>query len=167
MGLGGSLGFVCVGGRSDLRGLRAGKGLGSAACLLRESTVCKMVNSVGLGMGIDFRLVVAVESEEGGIGFGGGLPWKSLPEDMKHFRKLTTGHAVLMGRRTFDSIPGKFRPLPNRTNIVITRDSTAFRARADVDDRVLVAESFEGAEELLKDHGKSIKELFRLSGWPV
>lgn len=51
------------------------------------------------------------------IGRDGGIPWH-LPEDFKWFKRLTTGHFVLMGRKTFDSLP---RPLPNRTNIVLTR----------------------------------------------
>ncbi len=61
-------------------------------------------------------LVVAVASN-GVIGKGGGLPWR-IPEDMKHFRRVTTGHAVIMGRKTWESI-GK--PLVNRRNIVVTR----------------------------------------------
>ncbi len=56
------------------------------------------------------------------IGRDGALPWR-LPDDMRHFKRLTTGHAVLMGRRTFDSIG---RPLPDRRNIVLSRDP-AFR----------------------------------------
>lgn len=55
------------------------------------------------------------------IGKDGGLPWH-LPEDLKRFKDLTTGHAVLMGRKTYESLPEKFRPLPNRFNIVATKD---------------------------------------------
>ena len=55
------------------------------------------------------------------IGRHNALPWR-LPVDMKHFRELTTGHPVLMGRKTFESLG---RPLPNRTNIVITSDRKA------------------------------------------
>ena len=54
------------------------------------------------------------------IGVDGGLPWR-LPEDMKHFRRVTMGKPVLMGRVTYESIPPRFRPLPGRTNIVLTR----------------------------------------------
>jgi len=62
-------------------------------------------------------ICVAAMSLNRVIGRDGGIPWH-LPEDFKWFKKLTTGHFVLMGRKTFDSLP---RPLPNRTNIVLTR----------------------------------------------
>lgn len=55
------------------------------------------------------------------IGRDGGLPWR-LPADMRHFRELTTGHTVLMGRRTFESLPDAFRPLPDRRNLVLSSD---------------------------------------------
>lgn len=48
------------------------------------------------------------------------LPWPPYKEDMEHFKRETTGHAVVMGRRTWESIPERFRPLPGRTNIVVT-----------------------------------------------
>jgi dihydrofolate reductase len=55
------------------------------------------------------------------IGVGGGLPWH-LPEDLALFRQLTTGSTVVMGRRTWESLPQRFRPLPGRTNVVLTTD---------------------------------------------
>lgn len=64
-------------------------------------------------------LVVAWAGEDRVIGRDGGLPWH-LPSDMKHFRELTTGGTVVMGRRTWESIPEKFRPLPQRRNIVLS-----------------------------------------------
>ncbi|MBX9246278.1 dihydrofolate reductase [Actinotalea ferrariae] len=54
------------------------------------------------------------------IGRDGDLPWY-LPEDQAHFREVTTGHPVIMGRRTWESLPERFRPLPGRTNIVLSR----------------------------------------------
>ncbi|WP_426309477.1 dihydrofolate reductase [Cellulosimicrobium sp. E-16] len=54
------------------------------------------------------------------IGAGGTMPWH-LPEDLAHFRRLTSGHPVVMGRRTWDSLPPRFRPLPGRVNVVVTR----------------------------------------------
>jgi dihydrofolate reductase len=56
----------------------------------------------------------------GVIGAEGVMPWH-LPEDLAHFRSVTRGSAVIMGRRTWDSLPERFRPLPGRDNVVITR----------------------------------------------
>ena len=63
-------------------------------------------------------LIVAVAAN-GVIGRDGKLPWH-LPGDLRHFRALTTGHSVIMGRRTWQSLP---RPLPDRQNIVVSRQS--------------------------------------------
>lgn len=63
--------------------------------------------------------MIWAQSVNGVIGAGGFIPWH-LPEDFRHFRKLTAGQPVIMGRRTWDSLPEKSRPLPGRTNIVIT-----------------------------------------------
>lgn len=64
--------------------------------------------------------LIAALTENRVIGKNNDLPW-SLPDDMRYFMKTTTGHNVIMGRKNYDSLPPKFRPLPNRTNIVITR----------------------------------------------
>jgi len=63
---------------------------------------------------------IAAMDEGRVIGADGGLPWR-IPEDMKRFSALTTGHTVLMGRKTYESLPDKYRPLPNRNNIVASR----------------------------------------------
>ncbi|CAA9377506.1 MAG: Dihydrofolate reductase [uncultured Nocardioidaceae bacterium] len=62
-------------------------------------------------------VLVAAVAENGVIGADGQLPWH-LPDDLAHFRRVTTGNVVVMGRKTFESIG---RPLPRRTNIVVTR----------------------------------------------
>ena len=62
-------------------------------------------------------IIVATDAQRG-IGINNTLPWK-LPEDLAHFKRTTSGHSIIMGRKTFDSIG---RPLPNRRNIVITRN---------------------------------------------
>ena len=64
--------------------------------------------------------LVWAHSADGWIGVDGGLPWH-LPEDLARFRRLTTGAPVIMGRRTWDSLPERFRPLPGRTNLVLSR----------------------------------------------
>lgn len=65
--------------------------------------------------------LIWAQARGGVIGADGGIPWH-IPEDMKFFREATAGATVLMGRRTWDSLPERFRPLPGRTNIVVTRD---------------------------------------------
>ena len=64
--------------------------------------------------------MIWAQTNQGVIGAGGGMPWH-LPEDMAHFARVTKGHPVVMGRRTWESFPDKYRPLPERTNIVVTR----------------------------------------------
>lgn len=64
--------------------------------------------------------IVAMD-ENRAIGFENKIPWH-LPEDMKRFAALTKGHAVLMGRNTWESLPEKYRPLPERLNIVCSRN---------------------------------------------
>lgn len=70
-----------------------------------------------------FRLsVVAALGKGGELGFRGKLLWR-LPDDMRRFKTLTMGHSVIMGRKTWESLPEKFRPLPGRMNIVVTRQA--------------------------------------------
>jgi len=64
--------------------------------------------------------IIAALSKNKVIGRKNDLPWH-LPDDMNYFMQTTKGHYVIMGRKNYDSIPEKFRPLPNRTNLVITR----------------------------------------------
>lgn len=66
--------------------------------------------------------LVWAEARGGVIGRDGQMPWH-LPEDLAHFKSETLGSPVIMGRRTWQSLPERFRPLPGRENIVVTRDS--------------------------------------------
>jgi dihydrofolate reductase len=66
--------------------------------------------------------LIWAQARDGVIGADGALPWH-LPEDMRHFRGRTTGSTVVMGRRTWESLPERFRPLPGRTNVVLTTDA--------------------------------------------
>ena len=70
---------------------------------------------------MELKLIYA-RSRNGVIGRDGQLPWH-LPADLAHFKQTTLGQAVVMGRKTWDSLPERFRPLPGRTNIVITRQT--------------------------------------------
>lgn len=83
-------------------------------------------------------IIVAIAGEKRVIGTKGGMPWY-IPEELKRFKTITTGHPIVMGRRTFESI-GK--ALPNRTNIIITRDKN-FQAEG-----VIVTHSLEEALRL-------------------
>jgi dihydrofolate reductase len=65
--------------------------------------------------------LIWAQTPDGVIGAGNAIPWR-LPEDMAHFKATTLGHPVLMGRKTWDSLPPRFRPLVGRRNIVVTRD---------------------------------------------
>lgn len=87
-------------------------------------------------------LVVAM-SENRVIGVDGDLPWK-ISADLKHFKKVTMGHPVVMGRKTWESLPF---PLPGRRNIVITRDGDAVFEGADK------VSTIAGALELCRDDG--------------
>lgn len=76
-------------------------------------------------------VVVVARARNGVIGIDNRLPWH-LPEDLKRFKALTTGNAVVMGRKTWESLPPKFRPLPERLNIVVTRDRGYVAAGATI-----------------------------------
>ncbi len=64
--------------------------------------------------------LIWAQARHGVIGKDGAMPWH-LPEDLAHLKRTTLGCPVIMGRRTWDSIPARFRPLPGRDNIVVTR----------------------------------------------
>lgn len=83
--------------------------------------------------------LIAAVGQNGEIGKDGALPWR-LPEDLKRFKAITSGHAVIMGRKTFDSIG---RALPNRRNIVVTRSNPVLpegvERAGSVDDAIALA----------------------------
>ncbi|MBS3996287.1 MAG: dihydrofolate reductase [Hydrogenophaga sp.] len=85
--------------------------------------------------------LIYARAANGVIGRDNQLPWH-LPEDLAHFKRTTLGCPVIMGRKTWDSLPPKFRPLPGRLNIVVTRDTT-WQA-----DGAAVAHSLEAARAL-------------------
>ncbi len=85
--------------------------------------------------------LIYARAANGVIGHNGALPWH-LPEDLAHFKRTTLGCPVIMGRKTWDSLPPRFRPLPGRTNIVVTR-GTNWAAEGAV-----TAHSLEAARDL-------------------
>jgi len=103
-------------------------------------------------------LVVAV-SQNNVIGRGGQLPWR-LPADLAHFKNVTTNHHILMGRKTWDSIPKK--PLPNRVNVVLSSQISLFGLVGGVEKNVKVVKSFDQAIESARDSGET--ELMVIGG---
>ena len=88
--------------------------------------------------------IIAAIAKNNALGKDNDLIWH-LPEDLKRFKKTTTGHSILMGRNTFESIG---RPLPNRTSIIITRNENYFK------EGCLIANSLEAAIELVKEEAQ-------------
>ncbi|CAH0480505.1 unnamed protein product [Peronospora belbahrii] len=116
------------------------------------------------------QIVVAALEVTGGIGLHQQIPWY-LPTDMKHFRELTTStcdssvqHAVIMGRKTWESLPAKVRPLPKRYNVVLTRNTSY---KESVSNNVGVATSFYEALELVQQQGSKVDQVFVIGGSAV
>ncbi len=99
--------------------------------------------------------LIAALTQNRVIGKNNGLPWH-LPDDMKYFMQTTKQHYVVMGRKNYESIPEKFRPLPNRTNLVVTRQSN-FSAP-----NCTIVNSLERAIDIAKQN--KVQELFIIGG---
>jgi dihydrofolate reductase len=91
--------------------------------------------------------LIFARARNGVIGKDNTLPWH-LPEDLAHFKQTTLGQPVVMGRKTWESLPPKFRPLPGRTNIVVTRQAN-WQAEG-----ALVAHSLEEAMQHCPAHAQ-------------
>lgn len=94
------------------------------------------------------KIIVAVQAKDRGIGYDDKLLFK-IGKDIGRFKKLTTARPkmpVIMGRKTWQSIDPKWRPLPDRTNIIVTRDH-AFREKENIPDDVVIARSIMDAVE--------------------
>jgi dihydrofolate reductase len=93
--------------------------------------------------------IIAAVAKNGVIGSQNSLPWY-IKEDLKHFKDITTGHTVLMGKNTYDSIVNRIgKPLPNRKNVVVSR-----QAEFQPIEGVFVYRSLEEALEALKNDGE-------------
>ena len=93
--------------------------------------------------------LIYARAANGVIGHNNTMPWH-LPEDLAHFKQLTQGYPVVMGRKTWDSLPPRFRPLPGRTNIVVTRND-AWHAQG-----VLRSDSLPAALQLAAQHSEHV-----------
>ena len=109
-------------------------------------------------------LIVAVCTSNNGIGKNNDLLWH-LPADMKFFRSQTTGYPVITGRKNYESIPEKFRPLPNRENIVITRQNITFKDAevcSSIQEALKVAESYKKEKVFVIGGGQIYKQCLEL-----
>ncbi|GMF09875.1 unnamed protein product [Phytophthora lilii] len=111
------------------------------------------------------HVVAAAVEETGGIGLRQQIPWH-LPSDLKQFHAVTTAsidagvqHAVIMGRKTWESLPTKVRPMPKRYNVVLIRDAN-YRENHQVPETVGVAASFHDALELVQHQGTKVDQIF-------
>lgn len=100
--------------------------------------------------------LIAAVTKNNVIGKNNDLPWK-LPDDMKYFMETTKGHAVIMGRKNFDSLPPKFKPLKDRCNIVLSRTKT------ELGSDVCVVDSMEDAFQKAKENSTD-EEVFVIGG---
>ena len=99
--------------------------------------------------------IIVAAAENGAIGKDNDLIWR-FPNDTQFFKETTLGHHVIMGRKNFESIPHKYRPLPNRVNIIVTRQDN-YTA-----EECTVVNSIKSALELAKKNGES--EAFIIGG---
>lgn len=122
----------------------------------------------------NFSIIVAATSSSNGIGRKGDLPWR-LAKDVKHFRSITSTsivsgkkNAVIMGRKTYEGIPEKFRPLSDRYNIIISRNPN-LRNELSLPSSVLVVHSLISALSILStnDMDKSIDQVFVIGGGSI
>jgi len=127
----------------------------------------KPIHFKQIGVMPKFNIIVAVD-EDFGIGKNGQMPWH-LRADLKHFRKITTTapsrktNAVIMGRKTWESIPTRFRPLDKRINLVLSRKKL-FNLPKDV----FSAESFQAGLDLVsQEHARDIGAVFVIGGAQV
>ena len=98
-------------------------------------------------------MIVAIDKNRG-IGKDNGLLWH-IPDELKRFREITTGHPIIMGRKTYESIG---RPLPGRINVILTRDQTYTAGGCVI---------MHSVEEVLEKYGNSKEELFIIGGGEI
>lgn len=106
--------------------------------------------------------IIVAMAQNNVIGKDNDLPWK-LPTDLKRFKEITSGHTIIMGRKCWESIPEKFRPLPNRTNVVLTRNKDYVAEGAKVSDYLvglLTADSDQNEEIFIIGGADIYKESF-------
>jgi dihydrofolate reductase len=105
--------------------------------------------------------LIWAQAHGGVIGLNGQMPWH-LPEDLAHFKRVTANNVVLMGRKTWESLPLKFRPLPGRRNLVLSRDAEQSKAIESTGGEVF--KRLEDALERLNAEAQSAKTVWVIGG---
>lgn len=108
--------------------------------------------------------MIWAEARGGVIGAGGTMPWH-VPEDLEHFKSVTMGAPVVMGRKTWESLPERFRPLPGRTNVVVTRNQAASAGIAE--SGAVAASSLDEALQLAQEHTAGAGRIWIMGGGAV
>lgn len=117
------------------------------------------------------KSIIVAAAQNGVIGKDGKLPWH-LPGDLRRFKELTMGHTLIMGRKTFESLPSKVRPLPGRTTIVLTRGPIQLVQlnnldhAGSLDQAFAVAAQYESEQRLYNEDGLE-EEIFVCGGGKV
>jgi dihydrofolate reductase len=126
---------------------------------------------------IKMSLIVAMSNANRGIGINGNIPWR-IPKDLKHFSRTTSYtadpqkiNAVIMGRKTWSSIPKGLRPLPNRLNVVIsstmTKETCDANEKAD-QDMIVICRSFEEAvRTVLEKYSSRVESIYAIGGTSI
>ena len=109
-------------------------------------------------------MIAALGARTRAIGKDNDLLWKGLKPDMKRFKTLTIGHPVIMGRKTLESLPPNYRPLPGRVNIVLSRakacDRSLMVSAHNIEEALYNAERCPGSEEIFVIGGSEIYAQF-------
>ena len=111
-------------------------------------------------------VIIAATGKNGEIGYKDRLPWPKLQKDMKHFRELTKGFPVVMGRKTYESIP--YRPLEGRINVILTKNknyqSSILKLSDSLESLTTSILVFNSLEEMLDEIGDSYSKIFIAGG---
>lgn len=116
----------------------------------------------------EFTIIVAIDKNNG-IGKNGDMPWY-LPDDLKHFKEVTTKtknddfvNVVVMGRKTWESIPANFRPLKNRINVILTKDK-----KYSAPNNIIISDNFDDMFDIIsKINDVKINKIFVIGGQQI
>ena len=109
--------------------------------------------------------LIWAQARNGVIGNHGAMPWH-IPEDLAHFRQITQNKPVIMGRKTWDSLPAKFKPLPYRRNIILTRSPNWGKELENSNSKIKIARSVETSMKPIIV-GREVEEIWVIGGGQI